>query len=92
MVGDVEVDEFTALVAKDDEREQQAEGEGRDDEEGAGDDVGGMGGQERAPGRRGPTRDSVHVLGDREFGDVVSEQREFRLIIVVLASGICAAS
>src|SRR6516164_6827845 len=30
MVGDVEVDELAAVVAKDDEREQQAEGEGRD--------------------------------------------------------------
>ena len=30
MVGDVEVDEFTAVVAKDHERAQQAEGEGRD--------------------------------------------------------------
>jgi len=33
MVGDVEVDELAAVVAKDDEGEQQAEGEGRDDEE-----------------------------------------------------------
>ena len=51
MVGDVEVDEFTTLVTKDHEREQQAEGEGRDDEEVDGDDVSGMCGQERAPGR-----------------------------------------
>jgi hypothetical protein len=55
MLGDVEVDEFTAVVAKDDEGEQPAEGEGRDDEEVDGDDVAGMCGQERAPGRRGST-------------------------------------
>src|SRR5262245_10223514 len=33
MVGDVEVDEQAAVVAKDDERELQMEGEGRDHEE-----------------------------------------------------------
>jgi hypothetical protein len=54
MVGDVEVDEFTAVVAKDDEHAQQAEGEGRDDEEVDGDDVSGMGGPANHEDRRSP--------------------------------------
>jgi hypothetical protein len=75
----VEVEEFAAVVPQDHEDKEQAEGEGRHEEEVDGDDVSGMGGQKRAPGRRGPRRGSVHVPGDREFGDVVSEQGEFRL-------------
>jgi hypothetical protein len=66
-------------MPQDDEDEEQTEGEGRHEEEVDGEDVSGMGGQKRAPGRRGPRRGSEHVLGDREFGDVVSEEGELRL-------------
>src|SRR2546426_5040230 len=39
VVGDVDMDEFSPVVAKDQEAEEQAEGEGGDDEEVDGDDV-----------------------------------------------------
>jgi hypothetical protein len=45
MVSDVEVDEQASVVAKDDEREQQAEGEGRDDEEVDGNELTGVRGR-----------------------------------------------
>ena len=46
MVGDVEVNEFTAVMAKDHERAQQAEGEGRDPEEVDSDELSGVRGEE----------------------------------------------
>ena len=45
MIGEVEVEEFAAVVAKDDEDEEQAEGEGRDQEEVDSDDLSGMRGR-----------------------------------------------
>jgi hypothetical protein len=54
MVGDVEVDEFTAIVAKDDEDEEQAKGEGGNHEEVDRDDLAEMRGEKDAPRGRGP--------------------------------------
>src|SRR5262245_28054416 len=79
MVGDVEVDELAAVVAKDDEREQQVEGEGRDHEEIDSDEFSGVRDQEGAPRGRRPRRRPVHVLGDGQLGDLMAEQSEFRL-------------
>ena len=62
MVGDVEVNEFTAVMAKDHEREQQAEGEGRDHEEVDSDELLGVRGEEGAPRGRRPRRRPVHVV------------------------------
>ena len=78
MIRHVEVEEFAAVMAEDDEDEEQAEGEGGDHEEVDGDDVSGMRGEKGAPRGRRPRRRPVHVLGDREFGDVVAEQGQFR--------------
>ena len=79
MIRDVEVEEFAAVMAEAAEDEEQADGEGGDHEEVDGDDVSGMSGEKDAPRGRGPRRSSVHVLGDREFGDVVAEAGQFRL-------------
>jgi hypothetical protein len=70
---------LAAVVAKDDEREEQAEGEGRDHEEVDGDELSGVRGEEGAPRGRRPRRRPVHVLGDGQLGDLVAGQREFRL-------------
>jgi hypothetical protein len=72
------MEELAAVMAEADEDEEQAEGEGGDHEEVDGDDVSGMSGQKHAPGGRGPRRSSVHVPGDREFGDAVAEEGKFR--------------
>jgi hypothetical protein len=77
MVGDVEVDELAAVVAKDDEDEQQTEGEGGDHEEVNRDEFSEVHGEKDAPRGRGPRCSSVHVLGDGEFSDLVTEQGEF---------------
>ena len=78
MIRDVEMEELAAVMAEADEDEEQAEGEGGDHEEVDGDDVSGMRGKKSPPRRGGPRRSSVHVLGDREFGDVVAEEGKFR--------------
>ena len=78
MIRDVEMEELAVVMAEADEDEEQADGEGGDHEEVDGDDVSGMSGQKHAPSGRGPRRSSVHVLGDREFGDVVAEEGKFR--------------
>ena len=69
MFRDVEVEEFAAVMAEDDEDEEQAKGEGRDEEEVDGDDLSGMRGEKRAPRGRRPRRRPMHVLRDRQFGD-----------------------
>jgi hypothetical protein len=79
MVGDVEVDGQAAVVAKDDEGEQQAEGEGGDDEEVDRDELSGVRRKEGAPRGRWPRRGPVHVLGDGQLGDLVADQSEFGL-------------
>jgi hypothetical protein len=73
------MEEFTAVVAEHDENGQEAEGQGRHEEEVHGDDLPSMRGQKGAPSRRGPRRRPAHVLGDGQLGDVVSEQGEFRV-------------
>jgi hypothetical protein len=78
MFRDVQVDEFAAVMPKDDEDQEQAKREGRDDEEVDGHDIAGMGGAKSAPRGRGPRRRPMHVLRDREFGEVVAEQGQFR--------------
>jgi len=57
MAGDVDMNEFAAIVAENDEGKEQAKSEGRDHEEIDGRDLTQMSGQEGAPGRGG--------LGDR---------------------------
>jgi hypothetical protein len=79
MVRNVDMDEFTAVMSQDDEHEEQAEGEGRHEEEVDSGDVPGMSGEKGAPRGGRPRRRPVHVLGDGQFGDVVAEEGEFRL-------------
>src|SRR5262249_42620933 len=52
VVRGVDMEEFAAVVAEDDEDEQQAERQGRHEEEVHGDDLPGMRGQKGAPGGR----------------------------------------
>ena len=54
MVRDVDMDEFTAVVAQDDEHEEQTEGEGGHEEEVDSNDVPGVRGEKGAPRRRRP--------------------------------------
>jgi len=77
MVGDIEVDQFAAVMSQDDEDEEQAEGDGRDNEEVDGDDVVDVGLQKGAPRRRVVWGRPPHVPGHRELGDVVAEKGEF---------------
>jgi hypothetical protein len=53
LVGDADVDEFSAVVAKYHKAEEQAKGERRYDEEVDGRDIVTVRGQERPPGRDG---------------------------------------
>jgi hypothetical protein len=74
MLRDVQVEEFAAVMSKDDEDEEQAKREGRDEEEVDGHNISGMGGEKRAPRGRRSRRRPMHVPRDREFGDAVAEQ------------------
>jgi hypothetical protein len=65
-------------MSKDDEDEEQAKREGRDEEEVDGHNISGMGGEKRAPRGRRSRRRPMHVPRDREFGDAVAEQGQFR--------------
>src|SRR5947209_17239580 len=56
VVGDVDVDEFSTVVAKDQESEEQVEGEGRDDEEVDGDSLADMYPEKGTPRRGWPRR------------------------------------
>ena len=56
MVGDVEMDEFSTVVSKDQESEEQVEGEGRDDEEVDGDNLADMYPEKGTPRRGWPRR------------------------------------
>lgn len=67
VIGDVDVEEFTAIVAEHHEGKEQAEGERRHDEEVDGHDVVEMGLQEDAPRWRWAARPPLHVFGDGEF-------------------------
>src|SRR5437899_1583685 len=66
VVGDGDLDEFSTVVSQDQEPEEQAEGEGRDDEEVDGDNVADMRLKEGAPRRGWPRRGAPHVLGKGE--------------------------
>jgi hypothetical protein len=74
------MDQFSTVVSKDQKSEEQAEGEGRDNEEIDGDNVANMRLKEGAP-RRGWPRRGVppHVLGNGEPSDLEAEEPEFRL-------------
>src|SRR5207245_7586745 len=79
VVGDVDMDEFSTVVSKDQESEEQLEGEGRDNEEVDGDNVADMCLKEGAPRRGWPRRETPHVLGNGEPGDLIAEEPEFGL-------------
>src|SRR2546427_5134867 len=79
MVGDVDMDEFPTVVAKDQEPEEQAEGEGGDDEEVDSDDVTEMRLKEGAPRGGWPRRGAPHGLGNGEPSDLIAEELEFSL-------------
>lgn len=66
-------------MAKDDEAEEQAEGEGRHDEEVDGHDVASVGVQKRSPRRRQASGGPARVLGHREGGHLITEKPEFGL-------------
>lgn len=77
VVGDVDLDEFSTLVSQDQEPEEQAEGEGGDDEEVDGDNVTDMRLKEGAPRRGWPRRGAPHVFGNGEPGDFEAEETKF---------------
>jgi hypothetical protein len=79
LVGDAEVEEFSAVVAEYHEGEEQAKGQGRYDEEVDGRDVVTVSSQEGAPGRRRVTGGAAQVLGDGEGSDIIAEEAEFGL-------------
>src|SRR2546425_5406721 len=79
VVGDVDMDEFSTVVSQDQEPEEQAEGEGGDDEEVDGDNVADMRLKEGAPRRGWPRRGAPHVLGNGEPRDLIAEEPEFGL-------------
>jgi len=73
------MDEFSTIVSKDQESEEQVEGEGWVDEEVDGDNLADMCLKEGAPGRGWPRRGAPHVLGNGEPGDLITEEPEFGL-------------
>jgi hypothetical protein len=79
LVGDADVEEFSAVVAEYHTAEEQAKGQGRYDEEVDGRDVVAVSSQEGPPGRRRVTGGTAHVLGDGEGGDFIAEEAEFGL-------------
>jgi hypothetical protein len=79
VVGNVDMDEFSTMVSKNQEPEEQAEGERGDNEEVDGDNVTDMRLQEGAPRRGWPRRGAPHVLGNGELGDLIAEETEFGL-------------
>src|SRR2546428_7037717 len=79
VVGDVEMDEFTTVVSKDQESEEQVEGEGGDNEEIDGNNVANMRVKKGAPRGGWPRRRAPHVLGNGERRDLIAEEPEFGL-------------
>src|SRR4029450_6038776 len=79
MVGGVDMDEFSTVVSKDQESEEQLEGEGGHDEEVDSDNLADVCLQERSPRRGWPRRGAPHVLGNGELGDLIAEKAEFGL-------------
>src|SRR4030095_12662218 len=76
-VGDVDLDEFSPGVSKDQEAEEQLEGEGGDDEEVDSDNLADVCLQEGPPRRGWPRRGALHVLGNGELGELIAEKAEF---------------
>ena len=74
MIGDVEVDDVSSIVAQNNEREEDTERRRRNGEEVYGDDVGQVIIQERSPSLRRWISMPNHVLGDGRFGHVVAKQ------------------
>ena len=66
-------------MAQDHEAEEQAEREGRYDEEVDGPDLVTVSCQKGSPRRRWATGGSGHVLGDGESGDFIAEEVKFGL-------------
>jgi hypothetical protein len=79
VVSDVDMDEFSTGVSKDQESEEQVEGEGRDDEEVDGDNLAGICPEEGTPRRGWPRRGAPHVLGNGKLGDLIAEEAKFGL-------------
>src|SRR4029450_4889489 len=79
VVGGVDMDEFSTVVSKDQESEEQLEGEGGHDEEVDSDNLADVCLQERSPRRGWPGREAPHVLGNGELGDLIAEKAEFGL-------------
>src|SRR4030095_9886111 len=79
VVGGGEVDEFSTVVSKDQESEEQLEGEGGHDEEVDSDNLADVCLKKGAPGRRWPRRGTPHVLGNAQLGDLIAEEAEFGL-------------
>jgi hypothetical protein len=74
VVSDAKVEKFSAVVAQDHEAEEQAEREGRYDEEVDGRDLVTVSRQKGSPRRRWATGGSAHVLGDGESGDFIARK------------------
>jgi hypothetical protein len=79
VVGGVDMDEFSTVVSKDQESEEQLEGEGGHDEEVDSDNLADVCLQEGPPRRGWPRRGALHVLGHGELGDLIAEKAEFGL-------------
>src|SRR5215475_2453147 len=79
VVGGVDMDEFSPVVSKDQESEEQLEGEGGHDEEVDSDNLADVCLQGGPPRRGWPWRGAPHVLGNGEFGDLIAEKAEFGL-------------
>ena len=79
VVGHIDVEEFSTVVSKDQEAEEQLEGEGGHDEEVDSDKLADVCLQEGRPRRGWPRRRAPHVLGDGELGDLIAEKAEFSL-------------
>src|SRR3989449_11442470 len=72
VVGDVDMDQLSPVVSKDQESEEQVEGEGGDDEEVDGDNLADMRPKEGAPRRGGSRREAPHVvLPENSSGAIV---------------------
>jgi hypothetical protein len=90
LVGDADVEEFAAVVAKDYEAEEEAKGQGRYYEEVNGGDVLTVSRQKGSPRRRRVTGGSADVLGDGEAGDFIAEEAEVGLNSAPAPGGVFA--
>jgi len=76
VLGDIEVDDPSAVMGEDDEDEEDAEASGGHGEEVDGDQVADMVGEERPPGLRGSGGSPGHEPGNCAFGDFDAELQE----------------